>query len=179
MSHQFFEDLIFSTDELTIQESTMLHEHLEECSACTRLAQGLEAMEAQLMSTSMIAPAPHFVNRWEARLESETKHSIQKQNRTMILLTWGAALIFLSALIYLAWPLLETPKVVILTYLYQLLGVFSLVNTSQNLSTAVFDGLSGGIPIFWLILILGLLTEVGVICVVSFRYLTNPRRVTR
>lgn len=179
MSHQFFEDLILSTDELTIQESTILQEHLEECSACARLAEDFNAIETQLRSASMIDPAPHFVNRWEARLETENKRSIQKQNRTMIFLTWGAAFIFLCALIYLAWPLLETPKVVILTYLYQLLGVFSLVNTSQNLSTAVFDGLSGGIPIFYLILIVGAFTEIGVIWVVSFRYLTNPRRVTR
>ena len=179
MSHQHFEELIFREDELSTQEAGALQEHLEKCASCNQLALSNHAVETHLKTAAMIAPAPHFVNRWQARLENEYRRSINRQNRFMVILSWSAVFVFLGALLYLAWPMLQTPKVVVLTYLYQLLGIVSLVNETQNLTSGLFDGLSGGIPVIWLVLLVGVLTQIGVIWVVSYRYLTNPRRVLR
>lgn len=177
MSHQSYEDLLFSDEELTQQDSAALHEHLQNCESCCQLALAWQEVESQLQLAPLAAPEPDFVNRWALHLEADQKKREKRQNLVMLVTTWGTAAILLVGLIFLAWPLLQSPKVVILTYLYQFIGLLSLANFVQGLLSALAEGISGGVQLVWIFLVVGVITLMGVLWVASLRYLTNPRRV--
>ncbi|HEX9028499.1 MAG TPA: hypothetical protein VF823_04930, partial [Anaerolineales bacterium] len=90
----------------------------------------------------------------------------------------GAALLFGSLLI-LALPFIQTPNVLLWTFIYRLIGIVSIADAAQDVLRVLFQAITGVIsPVGWAILI-GLMCELGVLWVVSLRWLTNPRRVTR
>jgi hypothetical protein len=178
MSHQPFEDLLFSDGALNQRQESALHDHIQSCDSCYQLSLAWRETESQLQAAPVIAPRAGFVARWNARLELDQKRRQGRQNLIMLVSTWGAAAVLLVGLVYLAWPLIQSPKIVILTYLYQLIGLLSLANFVQGLLSALTQGYSGGLQYLWLVLVAGVITLMGVLWVVSIRYLTNPRRVT-
>lgn len=178
MSHQPYEDLLFSDEELAVQESTALREHLQECESCYQLSIAWGAVEIKLQESPLAAPEPHFVNRWRTRLEAERIKNQKRQNRIMLILTWGIAAIILAALVYLALPLFQSPKVVALTYLYQLINLVWVVNFVQGLFNVITNSVFGVFSFVWLGIAVGVMTLLSVLWVVSIRYLTSPRRVT-
>jgi len=177
MSHQPYEGLLFSDEELTQQESAALHDHLQSCESCCQLLAAWQEVESQLKFTAVAAPEPDFVSRWALHLEADQIKREKRQNLIMLVTTWGTAAVLLVGLIFLAWPLLQSPKVVILTYLYQFIGLLSLANFVRGLLSALAEGTSGGVQLVWLFLVVGVITLMGVLWVASLRYLTIPRRV--
>jgi hypothetical protein len=49
----------------------------------------------------------------------------------------------------------------------------------RDFFSAAFRAATGVVPVVWWVLFAGLLCELGVLWVVSFRLLTNPRRITQ
>jgi len=179
MSHHPYEEMILADEILSSEQQLDLQQHIQKCEACSQLSSAWEAVHYNLNTSIMVEPAPHFVNRWQARLEVDRFANHHKQNRLMFMITWGAVLVVFGLLVYFTLPIFQEPKVFILTYLYQLLNWLSVVNFVQNLSQTIAGGTYGGISVLWLILAAGILTFLGVTWLVSIRYLTSPRRVTR
>ena len=177
MSHKPYEDLIFAEENLTDDECRDLQEHLQNCSACEKLMFAMQEINAELKNADMVDPEPHFVNRWQARFEADRRKRQTKQNRLMVTTTWGFALAAMVILVYIALPLFQAPKAIFFTYIYQLIGLVSVVNFMQDVSSTLLSGSYGDFPYMWLVLAAGIITEIGVLWIVSIRYLTNPRRV--
>lgn len=179
MNHYPYEEMIFSDAELSREEQFELQQHVQKCESCNQLAAAWRAVNYDLEASTMVVPAPHFVNRWQARLEMDRLATHNKQNRLMLVITWSALLIVFGCLVYFTLPIFYEPKMFILTYLYQILNWFSVVNYIQSFSQTLANGTYGSISFLWIILAAGIFTLFGVVWLVSIRYLTSPRRVTR
>jgi hypothetical protein len=177
MSHHPYEDLIFSDQELTKQEAMALNDHLQECDACYQLSVASKEIEGWLDEAKMIEPEPGFMTRWQISFEAQKRQSEFRQNRAMLISTIGGGVVIFAAIIYLIWPMIQSPKVYLVTYLYQILSLFSVANLVQGFVSGLSSSLDNGIT--WLLLTLGagLITLLSVIWVVSLRVLSRPRRV--
>jgi predicted anti-sigma-YlaC factor YlaD len=97
MRHQPFESWLYERETLSRDQTRDLENHLENCDSCRTLANAWMDIEGQLFSTSQVAPAPGFTQRWRARLAD---HQQQVNHRQMgaMLLTTATGLAVLSVL---------------------------------------------------------------------------------
>lgn len=177
MSHKEYEEILFSDRGLSPEQAGDLHEHLKQCDPCFQLSQSWREVEAQLVSPVFADPQPGFVNRWQARLEVEHQKEEKRQNFRMMILTWGTALIISLAIVVISWPVIQAPKAFFYTYLYQLLSLVSFTNSLRSISAGLIEGLPEAVPWILILFAMGVLTQLGVFWVVSYRMLTRPRRV--
>lgn len=179
MNHQFIEEWLFADEPLTQQEKAQLQEHLSTCAACRQLASAWSDVEGSLHRAAVESPAPGFASRWQARLEADRLRLHRRQSLAILAFSLGGAVLLLASLLIVLWPMLNTPDVLLWVWLSRLLGLISLLEDIEQSVGALFHSASVAIPPLVWVLIAGLLTELAVLWVVSFRLLTNPRRVTR
>jgi len=180
MNHLPYEDWLFERPEdLTEQQNAELQTHLEDCMHCRNLVASLGVVEHTLRCAPMLFPAAGFTTRWQARLEAERRRAHRRQ----VALTLGGSLAGLGALraclALLTWPRLDSIDATFWAGLYQLRGIYSALQAIgqffRSLLLEVFDVL----PLAIVILGFGLISQLGVLWVVSYRLLTNPRRLTQ
>ena len=182
MKHRPFEDWLFADDQmddiLPSRDTAALEEHLQSCSSCRDLAGAWRGVESQLRMAPSVAPRPGFASRWQARLEAEHKRLERRQSLAVLGFNLtGAALLF-GSLALLALPALESPRVLLWAWLYQFLQLLSYVFVAQDLLSTLIKGLASGIPLVGWVFLAGMICELAVLWVVSFRLLTKPRRIT-
>ena len=68
MSHQPFENWLFSEEPLDSEQQNLMNTHMEECEYCRSLAKALDQVEGMLSSQVTPDPLPGFVQRWQDRL---------------------------------------------------------------------------------------------------------------
>jgi hypothetical protein len=83
----------------------------------------------------------------------------------------------LALLAVLIWPLLDSLDVLFWAGAYQAYLAFSFFRSASETLGAFARGLAMVLPVAVWILALGLLTQASVLWVVSYRYMTNPRRI--
>ncbi len=183
MNHRLYEEWLLAGEdpetELTQQQAAALQEHLQSCEACRALAGAWREVKACLQEEPVLAPKAGFTNRWEMRLEAERERSQQRQIIIALVFALGGVLALGSTLVVLVWPWLRSPSVVLWVGLYRLFELYSYVQAAQGLLSGMLHLAAGGVPVVWLMIFAGLLCEMGVLWVVSFRLLTNPRRVMK
>jgi len=183
MNHQLYEEWLFADAEpseqgLTAQQAAALQEHLRDCPGCQALAESWQGTQAILRSQEMVAPAAGFTSRWQVRLAAEREFAHRRQTQVMLGLTIGGALVLMLVLVSLAWPWLQVPGVFWWAWLYRLFTLIAYAGAAQEIISTMFRAATGVVPIVWWVIFTGLLCELGVLWVVSFRLLTNPRRIT-
>ncbi len=75
-------------------------------------------------------------------------------------------------------PWIQSPKALVWAGVYRLITLFSYVQLAQDVVLPFFQAATGAVPLFWWIIIAGVLTQLGVLWVVSYRILTNPWRIS-
>jgi hypothetical protein len=184
MDHQVYEDWLFidldkTEKTLTPEQEASLQEHLETCESCRLLAAAWQEMESQLSIASMLAPESGFAQRWQTRLEADLERLHRKQSVTVLAFSVGGAILLFASLGLLALPALLNPDLVIWTWLYRVFNLVSYVFDFQEIFSALFRTATGIIPSGLWVILIGLLSELGVLWVVSYRLLTNPRRISQ
>jgi hypothetical protein len=184
MNHQPFRDWLLTGDEpgedaLTPQQRTELQDHLKTCESCRSISDAWMAVENHLHGQSIIGPNPGFTSRWETRLETERKRIHRRQTRLALLFSVGGATAILAVLVALIWPWLRSPSMLLWTWVYHLFTLYSYAELGQDLLVNLLRTATIAIPITWLIVLVGLLSELSVLWIVSYRLLTNPRRIVK
>ena len=112
MKHQPFESWLYERETLSKDQARDLENHLENCDSCRTLATAWMDIEGQLFSTSLVAPAPGFTQRWRARLADHRQQVNHRQMGAMLLTTaTGLAvlsILFGAELLTLAQPAIPT-----------------------------------------------------------------------
>ena len=90
----------------------------------------------------------------------------------------GAFLLFGSLLI-LYWPTLQSPGTLILNWLSHLMVLIYFIGSATDLLSSIVFTAVRQVPLLWWVLLAGIASELGVLWVVSFRLLTNPRRLVK
>ncbi|OGO35003.1 MAG: hypothetical protein A2W35_17615 [Chloroflexi bacterium RBG_16_57_11] len=176
MTHLPFQDWLFE-DTLDVIQADALHSHLETCVECRSLEGAFQQVEHSLRSTSQVAPAAGFTLRWQEKLEVERGRLHKHQIRLAFAFGLGGALILLGSLAILFWPLLDSLDALLWAVVYQLYLAFTVVHQVGGILAALARALAPALPLLFWVLILGLLTQASVLWVVSYRYITNPRRI--
>ena len=178
MNHLPYEDWLFERpQDLTAQQNAELQIHLEDCAQCRSLIASLGHVEHTLRSAPPVAPQTGFASRWQVRLETERRRAHWRQVGVTLGLSLAGLGILLACLALLTWPWLDSIDATFWAGLYQLFGFYSLFQSVggffRDLFLAVFDVL----PLVMWVFVFGIICQLGVLWVVSYRLLTNPRRL--
>jgi anti-sigma factor RsiW len=176
MTHQPFQDWLFE-DTLDAAQADALHRHLETCVECRSLVGAFHQVERSLHATPLVAPTAGFTLRWQSRLEAERGRAHCRQVRVAAVVGVSGALLFLALLAVVLWPLLDSLDALLWAGAYQAYLIFTFVRSASETLGAFARGLAMVLPVAAWILALGLLTQASVLWVVSYRYMTNPRRI--
>jgi hypothetical protein len=188
MNHQLYQDWLFEThdqssekdaESLTPQQEADLRAHLQSCQECGKLADSWREVEGQLRRTPEAAPEPGFTARWQARLEVDRLRLHRRQTLATLGFSVAGAFLLIGSLLVLGLPWLKAPSLLWWSWIYQLITMFTYADSVREALTALFRTTSGAVPLAGWVFFAGLLSELGVLWVVSYRLLTNPRRITQ
>jgi len=156
MNHQPYENWIFAESYLSGEQLRQLETHLNECSECQRLRQGLKSTGALLQAAPMAAPLTGFAQRWQASLIERRAIQQRRQSRMLFLALAGAALLILLllALYFLA---TSTPVDWVVAVFQSTFSLFSTWNMIQDFILELLNFIPPVVPIaFWVLLTIGL-----------------------
>ncbi|MFM8321521.1 MAG: hypothetical protein ACKOC5_11460 [Chloroflexota bacterium] len=177
MTHAPYEDWIFEEpDHLSVDQRAGLQAHLQSCASCQALAVSLGQVELRLRQAPQLAPTDGFAARWQVQL---AERRLRHHRQALLALGLGlAALLALLALgLWAAAPYLTNLDASLWVGIYQMIGFYNFAQQVglffATLARAAFDVL----PMIVWVFALGILCQLGVLWVVSFRLITNPRRV--
>lgn len=184
MNHHIYEDWLFdhyeNTEEpLTVQQADELRSHLQSCESCRSLSEAWREVGALLHDAPVRGPRLGFSARWKARLEYERRRSYQRQTVTVLALGTTGAVALIGLLVVLALPWMQASNVLLWTLVYRLFALYAYANAVQDLVTSALQSTVGLIPLTWWVVFMGLLSQLGVLWIVSYRMLTNPRRISK
>ena len=189
MNHQQYEEWLFvhigerdmqpPEERLTKDQEIELQAHLKDCAECQLLASAWQNVDQQLREAPLLAPMSGFTQRWELHLELE-RQMVQRR-QTIAVLGFGAfgIITLLASLVLLTIPILQTPKALVWLGIYRLITLFAYAQMAQDTILPFLQATLGAVPGFWWLILAGLLTQLGVLWVVSYRVLTNPWRITQ
>jgi anti-sigma factor RsiW len=179
MSHPQFEEWLFAEEPLSRGEQAELEAHLQSCAECRHLADSWRQVATSLRHAGEVSPEAGFAARWQSRLEADRLRMHRRQSLAILAFSlFGAGLLLVSLLIA-TWPLLAEPQALVLSWLYRAVTVIMVLGSFEETATTLFGSAARAIPAGGWVLFAGLLTEMVVLWVVSFRLLTNPRRVKK
>jgi hypothetical protein len=183
MTHHPFEEWLFldpnsSEEVLSEQEYSQLHSHLQSCESCSSLSRSWNETQKELRNGYFISPASGFANRWLDRLEMDRQKDQRRQSLALLIISFSAAAILLGMLIWFAWPWVQAPKVFLWTSVYRMVRLYSYIGGFQTFFSAMFQAATSVVPISWFLVSIGIISELAVLWIVSYRILTNPRRLT-
>lgn len=179
MKRHPFEEWLLDDNPLSVEEASALENHLQNCEPCRQLSESWKAVETELLNAPLIGPRPGFTARWQERLAAEQKALERRQSLAFLGFTIFGAILLFGSLTILAMPLLQNPELLIWAWLYRLGEVASVLHTADAFFGSLFRSVFSIIPFSGWILLVGVMSEMAVLWLVSFRLITNPRRVIR
>ena len=181
MNHQPYEEWLFSyidkLHELSPQQVQELKSHVQGCESCSRLASAWGLVVNEMRQTPLLEPAPGFKARWQERQRAEQKRVHLRQSIAMLGFSLGGASLVFGSLLMLSFPWLRAPRVLLLAWLYRMFTLAVYVEEIQQAASPIFQSLAGMWRPLWWVFLIGIITELTVLWVVSFRLATNLRRV--
>ena len=183
MNHRTYEDWLFDSydddEQLPAQQAADLQAHLQECEDCRSLAAAWEQVEIELRQAPLLAPRPGFAMRWQANLEADRQRIHQRQTAAALLFTSFGIASLVILMLALLWPWMRSPDVFLWVWLYRLITMLSYADALRGFLSATLQAASGAVSLAGWVFFAGLLSELAVLWVVSYRLLTNPRRIIR
>jgi predicted anti-sigma-YlaC factor YlaD len=179
MTHVPYEEWLFdATEDLSAQQAVDLNQHLEACEHCRTLSASLGRAEQSLRSAPLLAPVTGFAARWQLRLEIERQRIHRRQISLALGISLAGLVTLLTCLVLLFWPYMDSLDATFWAGLYQLLGLYALAQAVGDFFVTLFRATFDILPVVLWILVLGIVSELSVLWVVSYRLLTNPRRLS-
>jgi anti-sigma factor RsiW len=177
MSHYDYEAMIFTEEPLQPEAQADLQAHVEACAECHSLAAAWLGMQRDLHAAPVEAPAPGFTARWQERLELDRQQAHRRQVAWTLGLSLAGALFMTLALLFFLTPVFETPKVYLYAFLYQALNVVIAADMVQNLLLGVVRSAASPLTVAIGLILVGIVSQLGVIWLASIRLTTKTRRV--
>ena len=178
MNHMPYQGWIFE-DRQTLDKADIsaLQSHLAVCAECSALAEDLQQVEQVLRAQPLQGPTEGFTLRWQARLEAERSRQHRRQVGLALMIGLSGALTLLTLLAVLFWPALDSLDALLWAAAYQLYIALAFARQAVGIVGEFVRYLAPALPLVFWVFALGLLTQACVLWVVSYRYMTNPRRI--
>ena len=179
MNQNHLESWLFNQDELTLDQKAARLDHLHDCESCRILSEAWRQLEEQLSKSQTVIPEPGFTSRWRERVEVDRELSYQHQTLLILTLSFCGVVILLTGVGIFAWPWLRTPNLILWTVMYQLYTYFVFAQETGEFMLTVLDSFARITPtVFWIFLA-GIISQLGVLWIVTYRLLTIPRSITK
>jgi hypothetical protein len=163
MNHRPFEDWLLNEQPLTPEQKRELQTHLKDCTHCTALAE----VNLELHSVKMVAPAPGFTARFQARLAGQRVR--ERRNRLV-----GALILVAGGVGLLGWyavptviQFLGSPAGWIAAIVSFFLTVLDMARAIGDIGSILLRVLPGFIPPFGWMVILSTLSGFALLWTVS------------
>ena len=180
MNHKPAIDWLFADpDELSQAQTAVLQEHLEDCENCQELVESYRQLTAALKKSEQIGPEAGFASRWQVRLQASREKAHRRQIMATLAFVLGGILVSIGLLAFIAWPWLRSPDLLLWTWIYQMITLFTYANALREVVVPAIWEIKDLMPLAAWVFGFGLLSEMAVLWVVSYRLLTNPRRITK
>lgn len=178
MNHMPYQGWIFE-DRQTLNEANIsaLQSHLTDCAECSALAEGLQQVEQALRAQPLLGPTDGFTLRWQQRLEISRQQAHRRQTWLTLLAAMGGMIVLLGALTFLFWPWLKSLDLTLWAAFYQAFTAYLFLSRAGEQFLLALASVAKAIPLPIWALSIGVLCQLGALWVVSFRLLTNPRRI--
>jgi len=164
MSHQPFEDWLFSDGQLENQQEESLRTHLKQCEQCQTISNALDQVNEIFLNSSTPEPAQGFTQRWFERLSiAREQHKIKR--------TWMIILDLFSAatIITIAITIINLNTINWAYQLSQFIASFSLFAGKINQIWRLVQRISNVFPLIVpIMIILGL----GMFSLISVLFIT-------
>ncbi len=177
LTHQPYEDWLLEAAALPQDEAGLLQEHLFECEACLRLSNALKGMEMELRTAPVVAPAPGFGQRWQARLHTQELQRKRRQTLISMVVSVGGAMMLFALLLLAAIPLLRMPVSAVVISIFELARALTVVSAIGEAVTTVFSVAFNLVPRTMWIAICVALGALSTLWIVALQQLTSARRV--
>jgi hypothetical protein len=165
MKHQPYESWLFEQETLSQDQSRELRDHLEICDGCHALATAWKDVEGQLMSSSLITPAPGFTQRRTSQLQ---------MSAVLLTTTIGsAALAFLFGAELL--PLLQSAIPAFVAWSGKVANVFANLSPFQKVISILIEATLEKIPLIYQVTLPLCLAGLAALWVVSLHRLKYRR----
>jgi hypothetical protein len=184
MIHQPYEDWLLanparSYETLSAVQAAALRDHLAGCKTCRQLADALGVVESRMQRVPLLAPEPGFTGRWQARLEAGRERSHRRQSLGLLGLSASAAILLLGVILAISWPMVKSPGLLAMITFYQASRIAMLMGSSQRFLTELLSSTGFSLPWAAWVLAVGVVCQLGVLWIVSYRLLINPRRIIK
>lgn len=180
MNHKPAFDWLFEDpDELSQTQSKALQEHLVECDSCQQLAESYRQVTSALKRSEQVGPEAGFAVRWQVRLQASREKAHRRQIIATLAFVLGGILMLVGMLLFIAWPWLRSPNLLLWTWIYQMITLFTYANALREVVVPAIWEITDLMPVAAWVFGFGLLSEMAVLWVVSYKLLTNPRRITK
>jgi hypothetical protein len=177
MSHQPFENSLFSEESLTSEQQRALREHLSSCETCRQVESAWLEVHQQFKRVPAIAPSPGFSLRWQERL-ADRRHAHQRRNSWVLFaFTLGGALILFALLALRTIDIFRSPGRLILIAVYQILNLIWFVKEVQTSINSFIQIATGLIPWPAWFALAGIFMLLAVLWLIYYRKITHPRRI--
>jgi hypothetical protein len=175
MNHQPFRGWLLSDDELTVEQSKALQNHLETCESCQQVVTAWKELEAVIDRSAQLAPAPGFVGRWQIRLVEHQNHQQQLRGWYVIGATGLVVASLLVLVIVQLWSLIHAPDAYLAAMFERLMGVLSIFLTVRNMVSSVSIP-EIGYTFAGIVLLIGMISFMSVLWLATYRKMSMARR---
>ncbi len=178
MTHQPYEDwLLDEPNMLPMEQASELKAHLANCTDCRSLAEALGQVELRLRQEPQVSPVEGFSLRWQERLEAERLSRHRRQTWLALVLGVATLALLIAVVAVAALPLLQAPDDAFWTSVVRYLNTLGWLQNVGRFMVVFLGACVNVLPVVLWIFGLGVISELGVLWIVSYRLLTNPRRV--
>lgn len=174
-AHEPLASLFKDSKELTDAEEHLLEQHLQNCDTCRTANDTLHALEKVLRSDAIANPTVGFTDRWFVRLQVSRAAAHRKQTKLTIA-GIGLALLFLGALLlYRVWPLIQSPHLLLMSWVYRLLEVYAYLGTITEFTRVLVSAAPSFLPVLVWLFSVSMLIFMMVLLFLSHRLITVNR----
>lgn len=182
MNHQPYLDWAFADPDnpdeaLTSDQVKALQTHLDGCEQCRMAALAWDEVQQALDEAPVAAPPAGFTARWQRRLEARQAHDQRRQGFILLGTSLGLAFFLLALLIFLAWPLIQSPGLLLWAGLYQAARWLSIASTTQQFLGSLLQSVELPVSLLTWLLAAGLAGALCLAWVVSYRFLTQSGNI--
>lgn len=176
MNHQPYLDMAFADPEnpeeaLSAAQIKELRTHLDSCEACRQAASAWDEVEGELRQATLAGPQGGFSARWERRLEARQAQEERRQGYIILGISLGLTAFLLALLVTLAWPLIQSPRLILWAGVYQAVRWISMVSATKQFVNSAVQSVNVPLSLLIWLLAAGLAGALCLAWVVSYRFL--------
>jgi len=174
-THHPIASLFAGPGDLTKEETQRLTDHLKDCEICRMAGESLQSLEMNLRSEAVVGPSAGFSNRWLMRVEAARKTAHQRQLRLTFASLGVALLLFGGLLLSRMWPLIQSPHLLFMTWIYRLMELYVYLGTITEFTRAIINGTPNFLPFVVWVMSFSMLFTLALLSYMSYRLITVNR----